>query len=47
MAADVEATLAEALRAHGAAVDAVLANDPMLARELRYDLKRARTAQAC
>lgn len=47
-AADVEATLAEALRAHGAAVDAVLANDPMLARELRYDLKRARTAQvAC
>ena len=47
VAADVEATLAEALRAHGAAVDAVLANDPMLARELRYDLKRARTAQAC
>ena len=34
VAADVEATLAER-RAHGAAVDAVLANDPMLARELR------------
>ena len=42
---DLLACLRDVLKTHGSDVDAVLATDPHLARELKYDLKRADDAK--